>query len=105
MALTFTESGSGVAGDLRYWSGVVALDSSYPTGGEAVAASDFPAFNSIEAVLLGQTIVATKRTIWDPSASKIVVMVEDGTTGIEAEAANTSDQSGITDVQIFVLGT
>jgi len=32
-------------------------------------------------------------------------MVEDGTSGIEAEAANASDQSGVTDVQLIVFGT
>ncbi len=105
MALTLTKTSDGVVGDLRYWIGTVALDSSYPTGGELLAASDFPHFTTLEGVLLGQTIVATKRTIWDPSASKIVVMVEDATEGIEAQAANESDQSGITDVQLVVFGT
>ena len=41
---------------------------------------------------------------FDPSASKFLVFVEDGTTGKEAEAGNASDQSGITDVQLMVFG-
>ena len=105
MALTLTKTSDGVMGDLRYWAGTVALDDSYPTGGEALVASDLPHFSSIEAVMLGQPIVATNRTIWDPSAGKIVLMIEDGTTGIEAQAGNTSDQSAVTDVQMFVVGT
>ena len=105
MALTLTKTSDGVIGDLRYWAGTVALDNSYPTGGEAVAASSFTNMTTIEAVMLGQTIIATNRIIWDPSASKIVLMIEDGTTGIEAQAANTSDQSAVTDVQMFVIGT
>ena len=105
MALTLTKTSDGVMGDLRYWAGTVALDDSYPTGGEAVASSDFVQFSNIEAVLLGQTIIATKRIVWDPSASKIVLFIEDGTTGIEAQAANASDQSAVTDVQLFVIGT
>ncbi len=41
MALTFTKQKEGVAGDLRYWSGTILFDSSYPTGGEAITAANF----------------------------------------------------------------
>lgn len=41
MALTFTSQKEGVAGDLRYWSGTILFDSSYPTGGEAITAANF----------------------------------------------------------------
>lgn len=107
MALTITEQDQGVFGDQRYWIGTVAFDSSYPTGGEALAASDIPGMStSIRAVFVGaqSSLVPTKVVSWDPSTAKLVVNVEDGTTGISAEAANESDQSGVVDVQMLVLG-
>lgn len=53
MALTFTKDKEGVAGDLRYWSGTVTFDSSYPTGGEAILASDFGFGSTIYVLDLG----------------------------------------------------
>lgn len=41
MALTFTKQKEGVAGDLRYWTGTITFDSSYPSDGEAVTAANF----------------------------------------------------------------
>lgn len=35
MALTIAETKRGVVGNLRYWVGTVAFDTSYPTGGES----------------------------------------------------------------------
>ncbi len=107
MALTLTETTQGVMGSIRFWLGTIAFDSSYPTGGEALAASDVPGMStSVQGVLVdsGSAGVATKRIVWDPSAAKFVIFVEDGTSGIEAEAANTSDQSGVVDVQVMVFG-
>lgn len=105
MALTLTKTQSGVIGDLKYWIGVVALDSSYPTGGEALGVSDIDeGWVQVDHVQIGTGNVVTKRVSYDPSAAKIFVAVEDGTTGIEAQAASTSDQSGLTDIPLFVLG-
>jgi hypothetical protein len=106
MALTFTKQASGVMGDKRYWLGTVAFDSSYPTGGEAVAKGDLEMPIEIEGVLVGaaSSLVFTKKVSWDASTSKLVVGVEDGTSGIEAQAGSTSDQSGVVDVQIFAIG-
>ena len=40
----------------------------------------------------------------DPSTGKLVINVEDGTSGIMAEAANASDQSTVVDVQFIAFG-
>lgn len=107
MALTFTKNSSGVMGDKRYWAGTVAFDASYPTGGEAVAASDFDSIStSVEFVMVGaqSSLVPTKVVSYDPSTAKLVINVEDGTSGISAEAGNASDQSGVVDVQILAFG-
>ena len=106
MALTFTKQAAGVIGDKRYWLGTVAFDSSYPTGGEALTAANFEFQVAVEGVLVGasSSLVFTKKVSFDPSTDKLVIGVEDGTTGIEAEAANASNQSGVVDVQIFAIG-
>jgi hypothetical protein len=47
--------------------------------------------------------VVTKHVRWDRTASKLVIFIEDGTSGISAEAANASDQSLVTvEVLAFV---
>jgi hypothetical protein len=104
MALTFTESTRFVVGDRVAVSGKVTFDSSYPTGGEAVTASLFglPG-GSISHIVLGVPDVVTKNVRWDRANSKLLVVVEDGTSGIEAEAANASDQSAV-DVEVLVFG-
>jgi hypothetical protein len=93
-------------GDKRYWLGTVAFDASYPTGGEVVAAADFDFQVAVEGVLVdaGSALVFTKIVRFDPSTSKFTVGIEDGGTGIEAQAANASDQSGIVDVQVLAFG-
>lgn len=106
MALTFTKTASGVFGDKRYWVGTVAFDSSYPSGGETVSASDVEMTLAVDAVIPSaqSSLVPTKVVSYDPSTGKLVVNVEDGTTGIMAEAGNGTDQSDVVDVQVFVLG-
>lgn len=106
MALTFTKTVDGVMGDQRYWIGTVAFDNSYPTGGEAVTASDFGFDVTLNAVVVGSqsSLVPTKVVSFDPSTVKLVINVEDGTSGISAEAANASDQSGVVDVQLLAFG-
>lgn len=105
MALTFTKyvaDNVPLYGDVQAWAGKVTFDSSYPTGGEAIAASDFSAneilFVSVNAI----TDVATKHIRWDRAASKFQLFVEDAISGISAEAANASDQSAV-DAEILVL--
>ena len=106
MALTLTKTDDFVIGDRRMWVGTVAFDSSYPTGGEAIAYTDFDFNIELNAVLVGSqsSLVPTKVVSYDPSTGKLVINVEDGTSGISAEAANASDQSGVVDVQIVAIG-
>lgn len=107
MALTLTKTKSGVVGDQRYWMGVVAFDSSYPAGGEALAASDInEGWTQINHVMVdsGSAGVATKRVVWDESAETLVIFIENGASGIEAEAADASNQSGVVDVALTVYG-
>ena len=106
MALTFTKQAAGVIGDKRYWLGTVAFDASYPTGGEVVAASDFEFQVAVEGVLVGagSALVFEKIVRYDPSTSSLTIGDEDDTSGVEAQAANASDQSGVVDVQLLAIG-
>ena len=80
----------------------VTLDSSYPTGGEAVVPSDF-GLQGIETVFVG-SINAAKYHVGYTSAGRLIkVYIEDGTSGIEAEVADTTDLSAIT-VPVLVVG-
>lgn len=102
MALTFTKSASGVMGDKRYWYGLVTFDNSYPTGGETITAADFEMTN-LQVVYPSGTTVATKRVAWAFTTGKLMIFVEDGTSGIEAQAGSTSDQSAVV-VPVLALG-
>ena len=95
MALTVVIDDRDVWGSHQVRWGRITFDSSYPTGGEAVAAADFQ-LAEFKSLVAHSADVATKKVVWDQSASKLMVYIEDGTTGIEAQAANTSDQSGLT---------
>jgi hypothetical protein len=106
MALTFSKTASGVMGDKRYFLGTVAFDASYPTGGEAVTAAELEFQLQVDAVIINaqSSLVPTKVVSYDPSTGKLVINVEDGTSGIMAEAANASDQSTVVDVQFIAFG-
>lgn len=94
MALTFTKTRSGVMGDVRYWFGDITFDSSYPTGGEAIAKSDFGFPGAILHVQVNPVDDAGYDAWYDHASSKIKLYDEDNTSGIAAEPTNTSDQSG-----------
>lgn len=95
MALTFAPYVDKLPlGGSRYlWLGSITLDNSYPTNGEAIAASDFGADKILFVQLSGAANIVTKSLEWDRTNSKIKVFVEDAISGIAAEAANASDQS------------
>ena len=79
----------------------IGFDSSYPTGGEAVSASDL----GLQGILHGAAHGADDAKYhgyWDQTNLKMLLYVEDGTTGIEAQAANTSDQSAVVIPAVFV---
>lgn len=79
----------------------VTFDSSYPTGGEAISASDVGLQGILDA-LVGGADDATYHGYWDNVNRLLKLYVEDGTSGIEAEAANTSDQSAVVLPVLFV---
>lgn len=90
MALTFTEAKSEVVGSSRSWRGTVTFDSSYPTGGEAIAIADF-GFNVEIDTVLAAADTGAEVVAWDSANSKILVYTADGT-----EATNASNQSAVT---------
>lgn len=105
MAVTLTKYNSQdihLGGDLYLWAGKITFDSSYPTNGEAIAASDFGGDEILSVSLNAAADVVTKFAYWDRANSKIKIFVEDGTSGICAEAGSTSDQSAV-DVDLWVL--
>jgi len=103
MALSFSKTRSGVMGDLRYWAGTVTFDSAYPTGGEAVAKSDFGFSTKIVHLGINQTDEAGVDAEWDAASGKIKLFDEDNTSGIAAEFANGGDASGVV-LDVFALG-
>lgn len=110
MALTISEAAdalrpSHVVGDLKLKFVRVTFDSSYPTGGEAITPANFGMTRIIFVSVGAISDVATKHVRWVEAAGAhlLQIMVEDGTSGISAEAANASDQSAV-DANIMVFG-
>lgn len=106
MALTFTKyipDSIHAGGDIYEWIGKVTFDNSYPTNGEAITAADFGGDDLLFVGVNAASSVVTKSVYWDRTNSKLKIFVEDGTSGIAAEAANASDQSLVTvDVRVLV---
>ena len=101
MALTVTETTKTVFGDKRVVFAQVTFDSSYPTGGEAVAASDFPSISTAieEVAVLSSSPAGTEVVLYDRANAKLLVFTGDGT-----QASNASDQSGVDNVTLMVIG-
>ena len=79
----------------------VTFDSSYPTGGE-----DFsPVSNDFVSVLGVVQVGGTglQEVDYDTSGDKLLLYLEDGVSGINAEAGNGTNQSAVS-VQLLVLG-
>mgnify|MGYP003146505505 CR=1 FL=1 len=96
MALTISAEDRRISGDRVLVDAKVTFDSSYPTNGEALAASDFQGLIQIDGLIVHSTNLALHRVIWDESNSKLKVYVEDGTSGKEAEVANTTNIATLT---------
>ena len=96
MALTISGEDRRVVGDRLVIDAKVTFDSSYPTNGEALAFSDFQGLAQIDNLIVHSTSAALHRVIWDGTNSKLKVFVEDGTSGKEAEVANTTDIATLT---------
>jgi len=95
VALTITDVQRTVKGNKRELTATVLFDSSYPTGGEAVAASDF-GLSSVDTLFVYPH--ASRIGVYDHTNQKILLYTALGT-----EATNASDQSTIT-VYVRVSG-
>lgn len=103
MAVTYTElDRSGQVGRLRVWVGTITFDSSYVTGGEPIDAAQF-GMSNIVALIVGSADEAGISARWDQANSKLILMDEDNTSGIEAQFASTGDASAVV-VTVLVLG-
>jgi hypothetical protein len=91
-----------VFGDQQVRFARVTLDTSYATGGEPISPALF-GLTSITALVITSANVASRRPVWVPATQRIRVFVEDGTSGIEAEAANASNQSTVV-FEAMVIG-
>ena len=102
--LTLTNGTRSLYGNTKLLTGTLTFDSSYPTGGELISASFFSDFDTLQLLLpSAHTSVATKYARWDRANGKLMIFIEDGTSGIEAEAGSTSDQSAVT-VEFLAVG-
>ena len=91
MALTISNEDRRIMGDRVVIDAKIAFDDSYPTGGEALANTDFSGLHQIDSVIVHSTNLAMYRVIWDDTNSKLKVYLEDATSGKEAEVGNTED--------------
>ena len=95
MALTVVQEYQAPVGDAFMKEFTVTFDSSYPTGGEALAPSDFFAHEivaiisiNVIAPLFGEKVVR-----WDPANKKLTIGVEGAAVFVQAGSA--SDQSAV----------
>jgi len=103
MALSHTILQRGVFGDLRYRLVETSFDDSYPTGGEAIAASDF-ALTKIVAVFAHSASTAGGLVGWDRGNSKLLVRDSGANAGdVFPEQADTTDLSAFK-AHLLVLG-
>jgi hypothetical protein len=75
----------------------VTFDNSYPTGGEVVTAAQL-GLTTLREVIAVETLAPlakTKTAVFDRTNTKLFISVEDGTTGVNAEAGSASDQSAV----------
>lgn len=79
----------------------ITFDSSYPTGGEALTAAEL-GLHSILGCVIGGINAVRYHAGWDQANKKLMLYQEDGTSGIEAQVANASDQSAVTVTCLFV---
>ena len=69
----------------------ITFDASYPTGGYAVAASDFGLDRVLDTVMVNNvTAAGTRLVAYDPATKKLKIF-----TALSTEASNASDQSAI----------
>lgn len=88
--------------------GTIALDSSYPTGGEAIDPSANTRFDYLNAKGGGTTASGLGYGFeWDAANQKLVVTIGDNDNAADApgvQVPNTTDLSAITAVPFFAIG-
>jgi len=99
MALTISNEDRRISGDRVVIDAKVTFDTSYPTGGEALAASDFQGLIQIDGLIVHSANLALYRVIWDEANSKLKVYVEDGSTGEEGNTDNIATLTCLVQVQ------
>jgi hypothetical protein len=80
----------------------VTFDTSYPTGGEIMLLADYPTLSSIDTVIVGSVDDVNHRCSYITATKGLLLWIEDGTTGIEAQEGSTDDASAVkVIVQVF----
>jgi len=79
----------------------ITFDSSYPTGGEDFSGVSNDFVEVVGVIQIGGN--GLQEVDYDTSTDTLLLYVEDGTSGINAQAANGSNQSAVS-VQLLVLG-
>ena len=92
MALTISNEDRRIMGDRVVIDAKIAFDDSYPTGGEALANTDFSGLHQIDSVIVHSTNLAMYRVIWDDTTSKLKAYLEaSGGDGAEDEVGDGVD--------------
>lgn len=93
MSLTLASVKTGVFGDLAYWLGTATFDSSYPKGGESLAASSL---GMSDVLFLQPTLRGggrSARAQWDDANSKLQLFAE--IAGLSAAVDGETDATGL----------
>ena len=92
MALTISNEDRRIMGDRVVIDAKIAFDDNYPTGGEALANTDFSGLHQIDSVIVHSTNLAMYRVIWDDTNSKLKAFLEaSGGDGAEDEVGDGVD--------------
>lgn len=86
------------------------FDASYPTGGEVITPASISSAAAGALTAVDFVVVASHdtdgvtRAIWDRANAKLMLWIDDGSTGVPAQAANASDQSAKA-VELLIYGS
>lgn len=70
----------------------ITFDSSYPTGGETL---DLRPFFSTLLMVMIEPVGANYKFVYDYTNRKVIAYIEDGTSGVHAQVADTTDLSAV----------
>lgn len=100
MGLAFTKETDWVSGPKRHWVGKITFDSSYPTGGEALTASDF-GLQVLEDLIINPTLGYVFH--WDKTNAKVIAYRSAGSAAALAEVPDTTNLSTV-GARAFAIG-